>query len=138
MRTCEEVTDLTDVHALRRAVFIEEQGYSEAEEFDGRDGEAMQILMREGDQPIATARVFIEGETAKIGRICVAKSHRGLGLGAEILRDAMARAKAKGCTKAMLSAQVQAIPFYEKLGYTAYGETYPDGHVPHRDMVAPL
>ncbi|MER5171671.1 GNAT family N-acetyltransferase [Thioclava sp. GXIMD2076] len=138
MRTCEEVTDLTEVYALRRAVFIDEQGFTEADEFDGRDAEAMQILMREGDQPIASARVFTEGDTAKIGRICVAKSHRGLGLGAEILRDAMARAKARGCTKAKLSAQVQAIPFYEKLGYVAYGAPYPDGHVPHRDMVAPL
>jgi predicted GNAT family N-acyltransferase len=35
---------LADAHAVRRAVFIREQGVSEAEEMDGRDGDASHVV----------------------------------------------------------------------------------------------
>ena len=45
----EETTDLETCRAIRRAVFIVEQAVPEAEEWDGRDGEAMARLYRELD-----------------------------------------------------------------------------------------
>jgi predicted GNAT family N-acyltransferase len=134
-----EVTDDLDAClAVRMAVFVAEQGYSEAEELDGQDDHAIQILARDGDRPVGTARVFTEGETGKIGRVCVLPEMRGTGLGADLVRAALEVLRAQpGIQRAKLSAQVRAMGFYEKLGFTAVGEVYDDGGVPHCDMVRP-
>jgi ElaA protein len=132
-----EVTDdLAACLALRRTVFMDEQGYSEAEEIDGLDDQAIQLLARDGDRPVGTARVFVEGETGKIGRVCVLPELRGTGLGAGLILAALELLRARpGVTRAKLSAQVRAVGFYEKLGFEGYGADYLDGAVPHRDMV---
>ena len=44
------------------------------------------------------------------------------------------KAKALGGEKVVISAQCQARAFYEKLGYTAFGEEYLDEYCPHIDM----
>lgn len=135
-----EVTDdLAACLAVRIAVFVDEQGYSEAEEFDGQDDHAIQLLARDGARPVGTARVFVEGGTGKIGRVCVLPEQRGTGLGADLIRAALDVLRARpGVTRVKLSAQVRAAGFYEKLGFVGYGPEYDDGGVPHRDMVRDL
>ena len=129
-----ETDDLAACHALRRTVFIEEQGIAEAEEWDDLDGQAVHLLAREGDTPLGTARLFVEGTEGRIGRVCVAKPARGTGLGAALIREGVARLAAVGCTRILLGAQCYAIPFYEKLGFTAVGPEYDDAGIPHREM----
>lgn len=129
-----ETTDLAPCHALRRAVFIEEQGVPEAEEWDDLDGQAIHLLAVDGDTPLGTARLFVHGPVGKIGRVCVAKPARGTGLGAALIREGCARLAAAGCTRVRLGAQVHAMPFYEKLGFTACGPEYDDAGIPHQDM----
>ncbi|AUH65600.1 GNAT family N-acetyltransferase [Paracoccus zhejiangensis] len=135
-----EVTDdLEACLAVRMAVFVAEQGYSEAEELDGQDDHAIQILARDGDRPVGTARVFAEGATGKIGRVCVLPEMRGTGLGADLVRAALEVLRAQpGIRRVKLSAQVRAMGFYEKLGFVGQGADYDDGGVPHRDMVLDL
>jgi len=129
-----ETTDLTAPHALRREIFIVEQGIAEADEWDDLDGEAMHLLALDGDTPVGTARLFVRGELGKIGRVCVARPARGTGLGAALIREGCARLAAAGCTRVQLGAQCYAIPFYEKLGFKGFGEEYDDAGIPHRDM----
>jgi predicted GNAT family N-acyltransferase len=127
--------DFAPCRALRIAVFVEEQGYSLEEEFDDRDAEAVHLLARRGGVPVGTARMIRVAETVKIGRICVSKAGRGTGLGAALVRAGLAHfEQVDGISRAWLSAQTHAIGFYEKLGFTAYGEEYMDGAVPHIDM----
>lgn len=130
--------DLDTCLSLRRAVFIDEQGVTEAEEWDGRDAEALHLLGWIGDRAVATARIFREGDTGKIGRVCVRAEARGTGAGAAIMRGAIAALRDQGARRAKLSSQTHAIPFYEKLGFVAYGPEYPDAGIPHRDMVLEL
>ena len=130
--------DLDTCRALRRTVFIDEQGVTEAEEWDGRDAEAMHLLGWIDDRAVATARIFLEGDTGKIGRVCVLAVARGTGAGAAIMRGAIDALRERGVAKAKLSSQTHAIPFYEKLGFVAYGPEYPDAGIPHRDMVLEL
>ncbi|WBU55961.1 GNAT family N-acetyltransferase [Paracoccus sediminicola] len=137
MRT-ELTTDLETCRQLRRVVFIEEQGVSEAEEWDGRDGEALHVLGWIGDRPVGTARMLIDGEAGKIGRVCVLPAARGTGAGAAIMREALDILRARGVKKAKLASQKSAIGFYEKLGFTAYGPEFLDANIPHRDMVLEL
>lgn len=129
------VEDYAPCIALRRAVFIEEQQIAEAEEMDDLDDQAIHILATDNGAPVGTARLLIDGETGKIGRICVLKSHRGAGLGAAIVEASLAHLKTlPSMTTAKLGAQDHAIPFYEKLGFIAYGPFYDDAGIPHRDM----
>ena len=134
----EETEDLAMCHALRRAVFIEEQGVSEAEEMDELDGLAIHFLGWIEGRPVATARIFVEGETGKIGRVCVLAEARGTGAGLAIMRATIAALRERGAKTAKLSSQTHAMPFYEKLGFVAYGSEYPDAGIPHRDMVLEL
>ena len=131
--------DLASCHLLRRIVFIEEQGVSEADELDDLDNSATHFLATENELPIGTARMRINGDTAKIGRVCVIKSHRGTGLGAALIRAAVEEArKMPGVTTVKLGAQTHALGFYEKLGFEAQGPVYDDAGIEHRDMVLSL
>jgi len=130
-----QTDDLTTCLALRRAVFIEEQGVSEADEVDGRDAEALHVLATSDGTPLGCARILIDGDTAKIGRVCVLKEGRGTGLGAAIINACLNVAREQpGVTRAKLGAQTHALAFYERLGFAAYGPVYDDAGIPHRDM----
>jgi len=132
-------TDLATCRALRRRVFIEEQGVSEADEIDDLDAEAIHLLAVVAGLPVGTARLLIDGETGKIGRVCVLPEARGAGLGAALIRAAVAEfAAMPGLTRAKLGAQVHALGFYQRLGFTAVGPVYMDAGIEHRDMVLPL
>lgn len=131
----EQTDDLATCHVLRRTVFIEEQGVSEAEEVDGRDPEALHVLARVDGVPMGCARILLNGSVAKIGRVCVLKSARGSGLGAAIIKACMDVARSQdGVTSAKLGAQTHALPFYERLGFVAFGPIYDDAGIPHQDM----
>ena len=132
-------TDIATCRALRRTVFIEEQGVSEADEVDDRDGEAIHLLATVAGRPVGSARLLIEGDTGKIGRVCVLAEARGEGIGAALIRAAVANlASMPGVSRAKLGAQVHALGFYERLGFVAVGPVYLDAGIEHRDMVLGL
>lgn len=127
--------ELEACRALRRAVFIEEQNVPEDEEWDGLDAAARHWLVLDGERPVATMRLRILGETGKIERVCVLAAHRGAGHGAVLMRTAIdALGAMPGVTEAKLGAQLHAIPFYEALGFAAFGAEFMDGGMPHRHM----
>ncbi len=130
-----QTDEIETCQALRARVFIEEQGVSQAEEVDGRDGEALHLLVCDNDKPIGTARMLVSGDVAKIGRVCMLSEARGRGLGAALIRAALTLARNQpGVTRARLGAQVSALAFYEALGFVAEGPVYDDAGIPHRDM----
>lgn len=133
----ELTTDIATCHALRREVFINEQGVSEADEVDGRDGEALHLIAFSGDVPAGTARIIVNDGIAKIGRVCVLQRFRGTGLGVALIRECLAVSKGKA-SQAKLGAQLHALGFYEALGFTAFGPVYDDAGIDHRDMVCDL
>ncbi len=128
--------DLTACHHLRKVVFIEEQNVPMADEMDDKDAEAIHILASAPDgSPVGTARLLFDGEIGKIGRVCVLADHRGTGLGAALIRYALAHLKTlPDITRAKLGAQQHAIGFYEKLGFTVCSAEYLDAGIPHFDM----
>ncbi len=127
--------DIETCLALRRVVFMQEQGVSEAEEIDGRDSDALHLLACLNGKPAGTARILLQGNTGKIGRVCVLAEQRGKGLGAALIRACLdVLRNQEGVSRALLGAQVQALGFYEALGFTAFGPVYDDAGIPHRDM----
>jgi predicted GNAT family N-acyltransferase len=129
--------DIATCLHLRRVVFIDEQGVSEADEIDDLDDQSLHLLAMESNFPVGTARIHIRDGVAKIGRVCVLQSHRGTGLGAALIRSALDAARGKA-TMAKLGAQVHALGFYEALGFAAIGPVYDDAGIDHRDMVRDL
>jgi len=124
---------------VRRAVFIEEQGIPEAEEWDEADATCLHILAEDDDGPLGTARLIARGAEAKLGRIAVMPRARGTGLGRRIMEHLLDEARAAGFATAMLESQVAVIGFYEGLGFVAVGLEYDDGSgILHRVMRRPL
>lgn len=125
--------------AVRRAVFIEEQGIDEAEEWDAADETCTHYLAGDETAPLGTARLIARGREAKIGRVAVMARARGTGLGRQIMDHLLAEAQSAGFSTAMLEAQVSVIPFYERLGFVAEGPEYDDGSgILHRVMRRPI
>lgn len=131
--------DIAACRALRRRVFIEEQGVSEADEIDDQDEAAIHLLATVAGTPMGTARLILKGDTGKIGRVCVLASARGTGLGVALMKAAIAELRrVPAVRQAKLGAQTHALGFYEKLGFVAVGPVYEDAGIPHRDMVMAL
>ncbi len=134
--TISETRDIATCQAIRRAVFIVEQGISESDDLDGLDESTIHLLATADETPVGTARLLVKGDTGKIGRVSVLADYRSRGIGkALILRALDVFAEVPGITTARLSAQESAISFYEPLGFEPTGEMFMDAGVPHRDMV---
>lgn len=132
-------SDIAACRALRRIVFIEEQGVAEADEVDDLDDQAIHILATQDARPIGSARLLTMGNVGKVGRVCVLRDARGTGLGAALMQAAVAQFRTiPGITKVKLGAQLQALSFYERLGFTSYGPVFLDAGIEHRDMVLNL
>ena len=121
--------------AIRHTVFVEEQGIDLAEEIDGLDPEATHVLATADGEAVGTARILFKNGDAKVGRVAVLPSHRGGGLGADIIRKTIAVARdTPGVTRVVLGAQTHALGFYRQLGFQSFGPIYDDAGIPHQDM----
>lgn len=121
---------------IRRQVFIDEQRVPEALEWDGQDDTATHVLATDAEsRPIGCGRLLPGG---KIGRMAVLSEWRGKGVGRALLQALLAEARRQGMPEVRLSAQVYAMPFYQKGGFAACSDIYDDADIPHRDMVLRL
>ena len=128
--------DINPLREVRTEVFIEEQDVPPNEEWDGLDDQCLHVLAVDANEnPIGTGRLLPDG---KIGRMAVLKEWRGKGVGAAILGLLMNEARERGHAAARLAAQVHAIPFYERFGFSTYGEEFMDAGIPHYWMKADL
>ncbi|WP_416136366.1 GNAT family N-acetyltransferase [Cypionkella sp.] len=134
-----ETRDFALCRQLRRVVFIEEQGVSEADEVDDLDEVALHLLAVMDGVAVGSARLLVQGEVGKIGRVCVLQQARGAGIGAALIKAAVVRFRSiDGVKKAKLGAQLHALGFYEGLGFQAFGPVYDDAGIDHRDMALGL
>ena len=129
-----------DTHAaqlatIRRKVFIEEQGVSEALEWDGLDADAIHLLALAGDIPVGCGRLL---STGKIGRMAVLLEWRRQGIGSALLERLLDICREQGLQQVSLSAQVPAIPFYQRTGFSVCSAVYMDAGIPHQDMCLAL
>ncbi|MCY1185734.1 Acetyltransferase [compost metagenome] len=92
----------------------------------------MHFLAFEGDYAIGTARLLPDGH---IGRVSVLKDWRGLKVGDRLMQAVIVEAERRGLKRQLLTAQVYAIPFYERLGFKVASGEYLDAGLPHVDMV---
>jgi len=130
-----------DEDALRRvrfAVFVGEQAVPAEIEVDALDEACEHALAVDAaGRPIGTARLDLtggDGRTGHIGRVAVLPPWRRRGVGEALMRHMIERAAQLGARHIEISAQLQALAFYEALGFVARGEVYVEAGIDHRAM----
>lgn len=98
--------DLKSCFAVRSEVFVVEQSVPESIEYDAYDADAVHVLAVDADgAPLGTGRLLhgpvALGKTGdltvgSLGRLAVAKSARGLGVGVALVRAIEAEAARRG------------------------------------------
>lgn len=123
--------ELAAALALRRTVFVEEQGVPLEEELDEHDAQALHLVALDGATVVGTCRLLPSGATLKLGRMAVAPAARRRGIAARLIEEAEVHARAQGVAVIRLSSQLGARPIYERAGYTAYGDEFLDAGIEH-------
>lgn len=120
------------LHAVRGAVFIEEQGVPAEIERDALDPQCVHVMARAADgSPIGAGRLTPD---RRIGRMAVLRDWRGCGVGESMLDALVEAARASGWSEVRLHAQVGAIAFYRRLGFLPLGPRFEEAGIEHQTM----
>lgn len=123
-----------DARKIRQEVFVKEQGFPEDDEFDVLDAQSMHVVIYDGKKPVGTGRVYHDGKTFRIGRLCVLKEERGQGIGDLMMRVLLVKAFEFEPSQVRIEAQEYAKGFYESFGFSQDGNRFDDHGVPHIPM----
>jgi predicted GNAT family N-acyltransferase len=150
-----------DCLAVRFAVFVREQHVAEDAERDELDNDPRTlhcVAYANDGVALATGRLLaphtdtvhglasghgaMDPANPHIGRVAVLPHARGMGAGRAVMvfleTAALDRHGAAGTVRVELSAQDQAMGFYERLGYASHGEAYLDEGIWHHDAFKDL
>jgi len=120
--------------ALRREVFVEEQGVPVSEEVDGRDDEALHLVAVDGERIVGTCRLVLTGSTVQFSRLAVEESARRRGVARALLEAADEEGRSAGARRMVLHAQVYARALYDDAGYVARGPRFWEAGIEHVAM----
>jgi predicted GNAT family N-acyltransferase len=138
--TDEEMRD--DAFAVRRAVFVDEQGVPEELEWDEYEETATHLVAYDEGRPVGAARFReydLDGDrVCKVERVAVVEQSRGEDWGRRVMESLEAEAAAHEFDRFYLHAQTTAREFYERLGYEQVGEEFLEADIPHVKMVKSL
>lgn len=128
----DHAAEFDDLRAVREAVFVQEQRVPIELELDALDPRSRHVLARDRDgRAIGTARLTPDG---RIGRMAVLRPWRGSGVGSALLHALLRQAREDGRDGVALNAQVEAIAFYARHGFVAYGERFMEAGIEHQAM----
>jgi predicted GNAT family N-acyltransferase len=120
---------------LRYEVFVVEQKVPEKLEIDALDDMAHHLLVQDGDQnSVGVMRIVIKGNVGKIGRVAVVRKYRRQGVGAAMMKNALAYCRSLNLASVSLDSQTYITAFYERLGFVREGEEFMDAGIPHVHM----
>lgn len=120
------------LRVVREQVFIREQQYPAETEWESCEMQAIHLLALDTEnKPIGNIRLLPDGE---IGRVAVMLGWRKQGVGSALMTKVLAIAQARVYPKIFLHTQTHAIPFYQKFGFSVYGEIFEDAKIPYQKM----
>lgn len=114
-------------HRIRQAVFVDEQAIfveSDLDDHDARD-DVVRVLAMRGDQPVGAVRLYPIDQSLRLwkgDRLAVLPACRAHGVGAPLVRFAVAHARAHGGRRMIAQIQVVNVQFFERLGWSACGD----------------
>jgi predicted GNAT family N-acyltransferase len=121
----------SSLRLIRQKVFVEEQQVPEDLEWDKLDKQAIHFLGKEGNHPVACARLVGD---KYLGRVAVLKEYRSHGWGGRLIRAAEQYLLARHKGRLSLNAQANSYNFYFKNGYRPDDEMFWDANIPHLKM----
>jgi len=131
-------TELYELLQLRTEVFVLEQNCL-FQDIDGSDVQAMHLMGHIDGVLVAYARCFAAGvkfTEASIGRIATRTSVRGLGLGHQLVQQAVGVIrKSWGTQPIRIGAQARLKYFYQEHGFEDMGVPYVEDGIDHLEMV---
>jgi predicted GNAT family N-acyltransferase len=126
--------------AIRREVFVAEQGIDPALEVDAFEP-AMAVFLAYGEgelAPAATGRYRLKPPFAKFERIATRRAARGRGLARMLMAAMEADAAARHPRLLpMMHAQLSAATFYDAIGWSRVGPVFQEADVDHVLMIRP-
>jgi predicted GNAT family N-acyltransferase len=128
-----DVTNLGNVFAIRRQVFVVEQNCPPELEWEFED-ESTHFLATVDDIPAGAARWRKTDKGYKLERFAVLQDFRGLGVGQALVRSVLSDLPADA-TYVYLHAQIQAVRLYQKLGFETTGPEFEEAGIRHYKMV---
>jgi predicted GNAT family N-acyltransferase len=126
----QEFADLA--FAIRRKVFVDEQGVDPALEYD-KEENAHHYLLMISDKVVATARWRETEKGIKLERFAVLPEFRNRGFGEIILKEVLKDVIATEQT-IYLHSQLRAVPFYERNGFVKKGPVFYEANMGHYYM----
>ena len=115
--------------AIRKMVFVDEQGVDANLEYDHEE-EARHYLLLLGEKPIATARWRETENGLKLERFAVLPKFRNRGIGEIILKEVLRDVSSAGKT-IYLHAQLKAVTFYERNWFSKIGDSFMEAGIGH-------
>ncbi|KAI7902751.1 acyl-CoA N-acyltransferase [Cokeromyces recurvatus] len=140
--------EISRAHAVRYQVFVLEQGYTVEIDRDNNDEKChlwIATCDKENDDgtvehnvDVGTVRLWPkEGGVAKLGRIAVLSSARGLSIGRKLCETFIEYCKNNGFHTIVLNSQIGRRGFYEKIGFRVEegdDDIFDDSGTPHVRM----
>jgi putative N-acetyltransferase (TIGR04045 family) len=131
-----------DVHlAIRRAVFVAEQGLFDGTDADEHDGDpaTVHVLGSVDGEPAGTVRLYpLTGTLWHGDRLAVLPAFRRSRIGAQLVRLAVELAGQRGGTRMQARVQLPNARFFVHLGWAPTAPPADHLGVPHQWMAIPL
>ncbi|API89125.1 GNAT family N-acetyltransferase [Marinilactibacillus sp. 15R] len=125
-----------DAIHIRKEVFVKEQHIEPELEIDDLEDQTFHLVGYINSVPSATARIYEKApHIFKIQRVAVIRDARKTGSGKKLMEELEQYIRSKDAEIMILDSQDQAIPFYEKSGFSVEGEGFMDAGIPHHRMV---
>jgi predicted GNAT family N-acyltransferase len=132
VRTADFGVDYAAIRRIRLEVFVDEQGVPEELELDDRDAACTHVLaIDDAGAAVGTGRIDTDG---KIGRVAVRAGARRTGVGLAMMELLHQVARERDLAEVWCHAQISALSFYRRLGYTALGEVFLEAGIEHVEM----
>ncbi|NMB17917.1 MAG: GNAT family N-acetyltransferase [Erysipelothrix sp.] len=120
---------------LRYHIFVEEQHVDPNVEYDKYDRLEREDVVFVGafinNEIVGGLRFIIEESTIKVGRVVVNRDYRNKNIGKRLMDYVDVYAVNNGVKIAKLGSQLTAVGFYEKCGYSSYGDVFIDAGIDH-------
>ena len=119
--------------AIRHKVFVIGQNCPKHLEYENEEF-STHFLLTVKDKAVATARHRKTKSGYKLERFAVLEQERGKGYGHEILKEIL-RDLVNFQGTIYMHAQVEVLPFYEKMGFKKIGNIFEEANIKHYKMI---
>jgi len=132
--------DVAAHHRVREAVFVAEQNIFVDHDRDQWDDDAVKVVARLRDEVVGAVRLYPIDEAGlwKGDRLAVLAGARTLGVGAPLVRFAVATAGQMGGARMIALIQRPNVPFFHRLGWSRLGDATSYRGASHQEMTIAL